>query len=62
MNGVCDEGEDFVDTIGNGVYDEGEAFTDALNGAYDEGEDVDEGNGVYMKVKHSQMNPMDLMI
>jgi hypothetical protein len=49
-NGVYDEGEAFVDTIGNGVYDVGEPFVDAnTNGVRDPGDTfIDRnGNGVY---------------
>ena len=49
-NGVYDEGEAFVDTIGNGVYDVGEPFVDAnTNGVRDSGDEfIDRNsNGVY---------------
>jgi hypothetical protein len=49
-NGMYDEGEAFVDTIGNGVYDIGEPFTDSNgNGVRNTGDEfIDRnGNGVY---------------
>ncbi len=49
-NGVYDEGEAFVDTMGNGIYDLGEPFTDVnRNGVRDPADGfIDRnGNGVY---------------
>ena len=45
LNGIWDEGEDFIDNNGNGLYDEFEPFVDAGNGNghWDEGEGFIDG-------------------